>query len=172
MGEVPGRGAARPFTGSGWWSWWCSCPPSMPRGTGPGSSAGRVRDRREYVLPARFDGTPLPWLLSDMATVDLDGRSPQQFAAVVARNLAAFAITPSALSTDAEDSAWDTETARRESKIGGARWTGPRLRSPCHAGPGQANRLTAGLHPFRERAWRSGRGRFGIKVFISPGRLW
>jgi hypothetical protein len=85
--------------------WRYSCPPSLPRGTGPGSSAGRVRDRREYVLSARFDGTPLPGLLSDMVTVDLCGRSPQQFAAVVARKLAAFAITPSALSTDAEDSA-------------------------------------------------------------------
>jgi len=26
-----------------------------------------VTERREYVLPARFDDTPLPGLLSDMA---------------------------------------------------------------------------------------------------------
>src|ERR1700758_939239 len=30
-----------------------------------------VRERREYVLPARFDDTPLPGLLSDMVTVNL-----------------------------------------------------------------------------------------------------
>src|SRR5260370_41825801 len=30
-----------------------------------------VRERREYVLPARFDDTPLPGLLSDVSYVDL-----------------------------------------------------------------------------------------------------
>ena len=30
-----------------------------------------VRERQEYVLPARFDDTPLPGLLSDMVAVDL-----------------------------------------------------------------------------------------------------
>src|SRR5690348_4900345 len=30
-----------------------------------------VRERREYMLPARFDDTPLPGLLSDMVTVNL-----------------------------------------------------------------------------------------------------
>ncbi len=54
-----------------------------------------VRERREYVLPARFDDTPLPGLLSGMAWVDLRGRSPQEFAAMIARKLAALAITPS-----------------------------------------------------------------------------
>ena len=39
-----------------------------------------VRERREYVLPARFDDTPLPGLLADMVTVDLRARTPQQFA--------------------------------------------------------------------------------------------
>ena len=43
-----------------------------------------VRERREYVLPARFDDTPLPGLLSDMVAVDLRGRTPQQFAAMIA----------------------------------------------------------------------------------------
>ena len=28
-----------------------------------------VRERREYVLPARFDDTPLPGLLSDLVTI-------------------------------------------------------------------------------------------------------
>ena len=51
-----------------------------------------VRERREYVLPARFDDTPLPGLLSDMVTVDLRNRTPQQFAAMIADKLAALAI--------------------------------------------------------------------------------
>ena len=35
-----------------------------------------VRERREYVLPARFDDTPLPGLLSDMVAVDLRDPDP------------------------------------------------------------------------------------------------
>jgi hypothetical protein len=52
-----------------------------------------VRERREYVLPARFDDTPLPGLLSDMVTVDLRTRTPEQFAAMIAAKLAALDIT-------------------------------------------------------------------------------
>ena len=52
-----------------------------------------VRERREYVLPARFDDTPLPGLLSDMVAIDLRTRTPQQFAAMITRKLAALAIT-------------------------------------------------------------------------------
>ena len=52
-----------------------------------------VRERREYVLPARFDDTPLPGLLSDMVAVDLRGRTPQQFAAMIADKLAGLAIS-------------------------------------------------------------------------------
>ena len=33
--------------------------------------ARAVKERREYVLPARFDDTPLPGLLLDMVTIDL-----------------------------------------------------------------------------------------------------
>ena len=54
--------------------------------------ARAVRERREYVLPARFDDTPLPGLLSDMVTVDLRGRTPQQFATMIAAKLAGLAI--------------------------------------------------------------------------------
>ena len=53
--------------------------------------ARAVRERREYVLPARFDDTPLPGLPSDMVTVDLRTRTPQQFAAMIADKLAALA---------------------------------------------------------------------------------
>ena len=57
-----------------------------------------VRERREYVLPARFDDTPLPGLLSDMVAVDLRTKTPQQFAAMIADKLAGLAITASARS--------------------------------------------------------------------------
>jgi hypothetical protein len=52
-----------------------------------------VRERSEYVLPARFDDTLLPGLLSDMVTVDLRTRTPLQFAAMIAEKLAALGIT-------------------------------------------------------------------------------
>jgi TIR domain len=55
--------------------------------------ARAVRERREYVLPARFD-TSLPGLSPDMVTVDLRGRSPQQFAVMIADKLAALAAAP------------------------------------------------------------------------------
>jgi len=42
-----------------------------------------ARERREYLLPARFDDTALPGLLSDMVAVDLRNRSPEQFAGMV-----------------------------------------------------------------------------------------
>jgi len=51
-----------------------------------------VRERREYVLPARFDDTPLPGLLSDMVTVDLRTRTPLQFAAMIDHKLAALGL--------------------------------------------------------------------------------
>jgi len=51
-----------------------------------------LRERREYVLPARFDDTPLPGLLSDMGTVNLRDRTPEQFAAMIAAKLAALGI--------------------------------------------------------------------------------
>jgi TIR domain len=68
-----------------------------------------VRERREYVLPARFDDTQLPGLLSDLVAVDLRGRTAEQFAAMIAAKLAALGI-PSAGS--AENQARDAGTAR------------------------------------------------------------
>jgi TIR domain len=70
-----------------------------------------VRERREYVLPARFDDTPLPGLLSDMVAVDLRGRTPQQFAAMIADKLPRLAVAASAPSADAGAPAWDLEPA-------------------------------------------------------------
>jgi TIR domain len=70
-----------------------------------------VRERREYVLPARFDDTPLPGLLSDMVAIDLRTRTPQQFAAMITRKLAALAITAPTPSADAGSPAQDLESA-------------------------------------------------------------
>ncbi len=53
-----------------------------------------VRERREYVLPARFDDTVLPGLLSGLVTVDLRGRSPQEFADLLAGKLAQLGVGP------------------------------------------------------------------------------
>jgi hypothetical protein len=70
-----------------------------------------VRERREYVLPARFDDTPLPGLLADMVAIDLCTRTPQQFAAMIAGKLAALAITGSP-PTNAGGPTGDTGSAR------------------------------------------------------------
>ena len=76
-----------------------------------------VRERREYVLPARFDDTPLPGLLSGMVTVDLRGRTPRQFAARVVGKLAALGIAALVPLADAEDSDPDAQAARPAAAI-------------------------------------------------------
>ena len=53
-----------------------------------------VRERREYVLPARFDDTPLPGLLSDMVSVDLRRYAPGQFAEMVAASWPGWTSRP------------------------------------------------------------------------------
>ena len=63
--------------------------------------ARAVRERREYVLPARFDDTPLPGLPSDMVTVDLRSRTPHEFAAMIASKLTTLAVAAPAPSADA-----------------------------------------------------------------------
>ena len=70
-----------------------------------------VRERREYVLPARFDDTPVPWLLSDMVTINLRTRTAQQFAAMIADKLAALGIT-APLPTGTGDLALEVEGTR------------------------------------------------------------
>ena len=58
--------------------------------------ARAVQERREYVLPARFDDTALPGLPSDLVSVDLRTRKPQQFAVMIADKLAALAALSAA----------------------------------------------------------------------------
>jgi len=72
--------------------------------------ARAVRERREYVLPARFDDTPLPGLLPDVVYVDLRSRTPQQFAVMIAGKLAALGITGPPTPADAENPAWAVES--------------------------------------------------------------
>ena len=55
--------------------------------------ARAVRERREYVLPARFDDTVLPGLLDDVVAVDLRRHAPERFADLVAAKLASLADT-------------------------------------------------------------------------------
>ena len=105
-----------------------------------------VRERREYVLPARFDDTPLPGLLSDMVTVDLRTRTPQQFAAMIAAKLAALGITAPASPADAGDPARDSRRRVRPGRCGRARptrggWACTR-RSACRGCPMRSRRST------------------------------
>ena len=58
--------------------------------------ARAVRERREYVLPARFDDAKLPGLLPDVVTVDLRRYAPAEFAGLVAAKLADLGIGASA----------------------------------------------------------------------------
>jgi hypothetical protein len=46
-----------------------------------------ARERREYVLPARFDHTALPGLPSSTVYIDLNGKTPDDLAALIAAKL-------------------------------------------------------------------------------------
>ncbi|GAA3384954.1 tetratricopeptide repeat protein [Cryptosporangium minutisporangium] len=51
-----------------------------------------AREQSEYVLPARFDDTQLPGILSDLVTVDLRSRSPEEFADLVVDKLSKLGL--------------------------------------------------------------------------------
>ena len=53
--------------------------------------ARAVRERREYVLPVRFDDTVLPGLLEDVVAVDLRRHAPERFADLIVAKLASLA---------------------------------------------------------------------------------
>ena len=53
-----------------------------------------VAEAGVYVLPARFDDSELPGLLDDVVSVDLRGRTPEQFADLVAAKLDGLAAGP------------------------------------------------------------------------------
>jgi hypothetical protein len=58
--------------------------------------ARAVAEAGVYVLPARFDDSPLPGLLPDIVTVDLRRYTPEQFAGLVAEKVAGLAGGPRA----------------------------------------------------------------------------
>ena len=58
----------------------------------PAALARAVHEPREYVLPARFDDTPLAGLLPDVVSIDLRRYTPAEFAGLVAGKLAALGI--------------------------------------------------------------------------------
>jgi hypothetical protein len=75
------------------------------------SLARALQERREYVLPARFDDTPMPEVLSDMVAVDLRSRVPEQFAAMIAAKLATLGITAPSPPTETGGFIRDVEAA-------------------------------------------------------------
>jgi TIR domain len=88
------------------------------------AALGRVmRERREYVLPVRFDDSELLGLPADVATVDLRQYTPEQFAGLVAAKLAALGITAPVMSTRTGDFAQDVAA------------------EPVHAGEADVRRL-------------------------------
>ena len=113
-----------------------------------------VRERREFVLPARFDDTSLPGLLSGMVAVDLRGRTPEQFAAMVAAKLAALGIT----SADAAESPAQDARATRPAGAMPVTQADPRQLG-VHAAisvPGVAERGLAGVRAAGCRCRRVG----------------
>jgi hypothetical protein len=49
--------------------------------------ARAAREQWDCVRPARFDDTPLPGLMPDVSYVDRRGRTPEQFAGMIADKL-------------------------------------------------------------------------------------
>ena len=82
-----------------------------------------VRERREYVLPGRFDDTLLPGLAPDMVVVDLRTRTPQQFVAMIAAKLAALGITGRSDMAQVRGPARDLGVARPAGRFGWERRT-------------------------------------------------
>ena len=119
-----------------------------------------VRERGEYVLPARFDDTPLPGLLSDMVTVDLRGRAPEQFAEMIADKLVGLDIAAPAPSVAPLAGPVDlvlAVTADQVRLAGGRRRMCPRGTAGC--GPGLAEAVNETRRARAGSACRSATGR-------------
>lgn len=105
-----------------------------------------VTERRQYVLPARFDNTALPGLLSDMVAVDLGTRTPQQFAKMIVDKLTTLNIlkpaAPPIVPDDDSPSHWNAEL------VVTARWIG-KLAARANSSPSQLQALK-GLKKFSQ----------------------
>ena len=51
------------------------------------AQARAVEEKQEYILPARFDDTPIPGLLDTVGYIDLNGTSPKQLGDLIAEKL-------------------------------------------------------------------------------------
>lgn len=51
------------------------------------AQARALRERREYILPARFDGTKIPGILGTTGYLDLEGVEPRELAEMVRQKL-------------------------------------------------------------------------------------
>lgn len=60
---------------------------AYPRHERRSALARAIEERREYVLPARFDDTDIPGLLSTVQYVDLRHKTPEELAAMIADKL-------------------------------------------------------------------------------------
>ena len=49
--------------------------------------ARAFQENQEYILPARFDDTPIPGVLPTIGYISLVGRSPQEFVSTIQRKL-------------------------------------------------------------------------------------
>ena len=131
-----------------------------------------VHERQEYVLPARFDDTRLPGLLSDMETIDLRHRSPQQFAAMVTSKLVALGICSSSSTVRATDPGSDVDLVRSPGAVSeddADPWRGSvhaAISKPKAPGavPSQSERWNADTANFSDRA----RPRPGASVTHEP----
>jgi hypothetical protein len=52
-----------------------------------------IREKAEYILPARFDATEIPGLSSTIGYIDLSSKSPEQVAELIMRKLGRTGIT-------------------------------------------------------------------------------
>ena len=51
------------------------------------AQARALEERAEYILPARFDDTPIPGLLSTVGYIDLNQTSPSQLSALISKKI-------------------------------------------------------------------------------------
>ena len=51
------------------------------------AQARALQEKREYILPARFDDTPIPGLLDTVGYIDLNETSPKQLSDLIAEKL-------------------------------------------------------------------------------------
>ena len=59
----------------------------LPNRERQSAQARAMKEKREYILPARFDDTAIPGLLDTVGYIDLDGVTPKQLGSLIASKL-------------------------------------------------------------------------------------